>query len=257
MGVAAQNVLLRSLFPAGLQYSLQYNLWYNSGYSFALTRKQKTKLWSCNALLFSFFRWTYSYNCSDYNYKMLKYPFKGAYMCVSYNGLGSAHLKMLQWQTHKWQKCCQVSLTQCQESGPRWRPGCLCSVLSPICTRREHQWSNRLQSAPPWNHQNLPEGDKALTTPNNNKCSQTGLNTAVRCHQGAASLWENRSIPWPEAELESFFAPWRQLVRHDSANDIKSSWGVCALPSEWKLRSEKMENMFRRRAINLYSHKPL
>lgn len=164
---------------------------------------------------------------------------------------------MLHWQTRKWQKCCQVSLTQCQESGPRWRPGCPCSVLSPTCTRREHQWSNRLQLAPPWNHQNLPEGDRALTTPNNNKRSQTGLSTAVRCHQGAASLWENRSIPWPEAELESFFAPWRQLVRHDSANDIKSSWGVCALPSEWKLRSEKMENMFRRRVINFYSHKPL
>lgn len=41
MGVAAQNVLLRALFPAGLQYSLQYNLWYNSGYSFAITKNKK------------------------------------------------------------------------------------------------------------------------------------------------------------------------------------------------------------------------
>lgn len=57
---------------------------------------------------------------------------------------------------------------------------------------------------------------------------------------------------------EAFSLPYnKQLIGHDSANDIKSRWGGCVLPSEWKLRSIKMENLFRRRAINLYSYKPL
>lgn len=55
------------------------------------------------------------------------------------------------------EKCCFSLLTQCQESVPRWWPGCFHYVLWPSCISRGHQSSDRLQSALRWNLQTLPE----------------------------------------------------------------------------------------------------
>lgn len=89
-------------------------------------------------------------------------------------------------------------LTQCQESVPRWPPGCFHSGLWPTCTSRGHQWSDRLQSAHQWSLQTLPEFLKIKY------CSLTDHKAALQCHQVAVIQRESCTRRWPRVEPFSF-----------------------------------------------------
>ena len=91
------------------------------------------------------------------------------------------------------------SLTRCQESVPRWQPGCLHCVLWPTCTSRGHQWSGRLQSAPRWSLQTLPEF--LTSTPAHR---QTDHRAPLDRHQVAATQRETCTGYWPKVEPLSF-----------------------------------------------------
>lgn len=139
--------------------------------------------------------------------------------------------------------CAGVSpslLTQCRVSVPRWRPGCFHCVLWPSCTSRGHQLSCRLQSAPRWSPQNLPE---SLTSTTARWQITQMLFTATR--------WQPlRGKPALDADLKlncCLLTALQQTTHsallyriHKPANDIKSMWEGCALQSIRAQRSQKI-----------------